>query len=670
MIEFQMLSNAVFFAAVPALAALYMLKLNRRNKKMPSLYFIRKLISDNKGSSLFKKLTSNMLLFLEIIFLIILALILMNPGRPGQSALKKKLILLIDNSITMSSRDAAQGRPRLYQAIEEVNRVIYSNLNSSISIIEFCDTPKLLIDSEINRAEAALKIKTIAPTHLAPDYKTAVALAEGLAGDGEYPEIHIFSDFCSWKESGAALSGKIAAVFHKIGHGERNIGISALEVSEADEGGSAVFNIFYTVKNYCDYEVSIPASVFIDGARVSTGIITISGGGQESKIFKKYGAMPSNAGVEIITSDILSADDKRVWSSSEQKIFKALIMSPAPYFYKAAVESAGKVICDSYEGNIAKSLYRQRDYDLVIIDDSAEALVYDKYKCRNFIIIEPPEGFAGLAYGPEAFDLTVKTPEFPFAYMRSVDLSDLYIHRMKKAVLNSNFTQIVYSSSAFALFARTSGDSKSVLSIFFDPKLSNFPLKISFPIFFCNAINIIKSNKITGDNFFAGRANFFNLSRYKAINNKADIYFKYASAEPAGAGDFLPSDINLPHSQPPDAQFVKAPRFTLAGLYRAFGRNDKSADGRPLFEFFVNPPALRNLTVKPVLPALYNSKNKPGGEGASASAVNNGNAAAADYFEHTHISYAAPLLILAVIILLLDWIYQNYRTFYRREGSN
>jgi hypothetical protein len=663
-----MLSNAVFFAAVPALAALYMLKLNRRNKKIPSLYFIKKLISDNKGSSLFKKLTSNMLLFLEIIFLIILALVLMNPGRPGQSALKKKLVLLIDNSITMSSRDAAGGRPRLYEAVEEAIRVIYSNANSSVSVIEFSDTPKLLLDSEVDRSEAALKIKSISPTHLAPDYKTAVALAEGLSGEGEYPEIHIFSDFSSWRESGAAVSGKIAAVFHKTGHGGRNIGITALEVSEADEGGSAVFNIFYSVKNYCDYEVSIPASIFIDGARVSSGILTVAGGGEEAKIFKKYGAMPSNARVEIITSDILPADDKRVWSSSEQKIFKALIMSPAPYFYKAAVESAGKVICDSYERNVPKALYRQRDYDLVIIDDSAEALFYDKYKCRNFIVIEPPEGFAGLACGAGAFDLTVKTPDFPFAYMRSVDLSDLYIYKMKKAALNSNFSQIVYSSSAFALFALVSSESRSVFTVFFDPKLSNFPLKISFPIFFCNVINIIKSKKITGDNFFAGRQNYFNTSKYRAINNNSDIYFKYEPDVPAAAGDFMPPEINLNASDPAAAHFVKAPRFTLAGLYRAFDRNDKNASGRPAFDFYVNPPALRNLTVKPALPALYNSKIKPGEKAASSS--NNGPAVPAGYFERTHISYAAPLLMLAVIILLLDWIYQNFRTFYRREGSN
>ncbi|HPG57738.1 MAG TPA: hypothetical protein PKW98_07955 [Candidatus Wallbacteria bacterium] len=54
MIEFQMMTNAVFFGAVPALIALYMLKLNRRNKKVPSVHFIKDLISDNKGSSLLK----------------------------------------------------------------------------------------------------------------------------------------------------------------------------------------------------------------------------------------------------------------------------------------------------------------------------------------------------------------------------------------------------------------------------------------------------------------------------------------------------------------------------------------------------------------------------------------------------------------------------------------
>jgi hypothetical protein len=655
MIEFQMISNAVFFGAVPVLAALYMLKLNRRNKKIPSVYFIKDLVSDNKGSSLFKRLTSNMLLFLEILFLIILALALMNPGRAGQSLLRKKMILLVDNSITMSSVEAG-GVLRLSRAIKMAEAAVYDNPNSSVSVIEFSAAPKLLADSENSRSEAVARIRTITPTHLAPDYKTAVALAEGLCGEDEAPEIHIFSDFCSWRGSGAGVSKKTTVVFHKAGEAARNIGVCTLEVSQdAEGGGSAGYNIFFTVKNYCDYEVSIPASVFIDKTRASSSVLTIAGGGAESKILKKYGSMPAEVSVEIITSDVLGADDKRVWLSSGHKTFKALVLSGSPYFYKAALEAAGADAVDASEANIPKALYRQREYDLAVIDDTGEAALLDKYKCRSFIVFDPPEGFFGSSLsGPEQ-GVTVKTPEFPYAYMRAVDLNDIYIHQMQKAALNQNFGQIVYSSSAAPLFAVINSQASDIFAVFFDPRASNFPLKISFPIFFSNIINIVKSKKIAGDIFFAGGLNYFGPARLKPAETVSKLRLLRTDAGGPGSAGVLaaaaPLYLDLPAGA--TAKPIEAPQFTLAGLYRAFDAADaKGAD--TLFEFFVNPPPGRILSVKPVQVSFQ---------------ALSGDKAAPASFESSHISYAAPLILLAVLILLLDWVYQNHRTFYKKGAG-
>ncbi len=654
MIEFQMMTNAVFFGAVPALIALYMLKLNRRNKKVPSVHFIKDLISDNKGSSLFKKLASNMLLFLEIVFLALLTLALMNPGRPGQSFLNKKMILLIDNSITMSSREA-DGSLRLESAIDDAIKTIYANPNSTICVIEFSNTPKLLVDSENNREEAVRKIKGISLTHFSCDYKSAIALAEGLSSEGSFSELHIFSDFCSWAGGRAVLNDKTGVVFHRVGGLSRNIGVSALEVSEESEGASTVFNVFTTVKNYCDYEVSIPCSVFIDGARASSSVLTIASGGAESKIIKKYGAMPSAVSVEIITNDILAADDKRVWASSGRKSFRALVMSEKPYFYSAALESAGGVIVEAIEKNIPKSLYREREYDLAVIDDSSEALLLDKYRCRNFIVIDPPEGFMGMNYGQEETGVTVRTPEFPFAYLKLMDLSDLYIHKMKKASLNLHFSNTAYSASACPLFSTVFNENLKVFAVFFDPRASNFPLKISFPIFFNNAVNIVKSAMTTGENFSIDRPNYFNASKFKDVKKGAGAVIRYASKEMCGVnGRFAVADTHFGAVSDVGASLLKAPRFHMAGLYRVFESGNEHGSGAPLFEFYVNPPAARNLNVRP--------RDVREGSGPQVKAGE-------EFFESSHISYAAPLILLAAVIILLDWIYQNYRTFYKKGAE-
>ncbi len=675
MIEFQIISNSVFFVTLPALAALYMLKLSRRSRKMPSVELIKGLISDNKGSSLFKKLTSNMLLFLEFLFLILLVCVLMNPGRPGVSVLAKNLVLLIDNSITMSSLDGGNGKTRLSEALRLAKKIMYSNSGSCVSVIEFSDAPGLLAASEFNRGEAALKIDSIKPSHLIADYKSAVALAEGIAADGEYPEIHIFSDFSSWRESKAAVSPKITAFYHAVGNASRNIGVSSLEVSEENEGGAVNFNIFFTVKNYCDYEVAIPASVYIDGKLVSAGVMSVAAGKEESKIIKKYGAMPSETVVELITSDILAADDKRVWSSSGKKFLKALVMGSSPYFYASALEASGKLICDKYEEKIPKSLYRSRQYDLVIIDDSAEAILLNKYFCRNFIIIQPPEGYFGLSYSGGDSGAAVRTPEFPFAYMRNIDLSDIYIHKVKRAVLNSNFSQTVYSAAAQPLFSIISAENFFAVNVFFNPAFSNFPLKVSFPVFFCNIVNMIKSKNAVCDSFFTGRDNYFNLARSNVLAKESIVRFSYdVNNSPAGFSDFEVSDITfdlsnvrsaargaLTHdvSTSPAGEIssgvLMAPRFTIAGRYNVFRVNGNSSNASPLFSFYVNAPPVRNLNVTPYFPEIFHRE----------AAVKT--AAGPSGFERTHISFAAPLILAALAVLLLDWIYQNYRTFLSRR---
>lgn len=661
MIEFQLLSNAAFFGAVPALVALYMLKLNRRKRRIPSVQFVKGLVSENRGSSLFKRLTSNMLLFLEVLFLCLLVLALMNPGRSGQSLLVKKMVILVDNSITMSAREAG-GVTRLAEAIEKAAAAVYDNPNSSVDVIEFSSVPRLLTVAADGRDEAVARIRSIVPTHLPPDYRSAIALAEGLCGEGEAPEVHIFSDFCSWRGSDASFSRNTAVFFRRVGETSRNAGVCALEVSEenASGGGAAGYDVFYTVKNYGEYEVSLPVSVFIDGKRSSTALLTLAPGARESRIVRKYGSRPASVSVEIISNDALAADDRRVWSSSGHKSFRALVVSEKPYFYRAALEAAGADSVDSCEPNIPRALYRQREYDLAVIDETAEAMMIDKYKCAGFIVFDPPSGFFGMTHEGGESDAAVRTPEFPFAYMRSVDLSDIYVHRMKKAVLNQNFSQIAYSSSSFPLFAIAGPGSPDVFAAFFDPRASNFPLKVSFPIFFSNVINIVRSKRITGDNFTAGARNFFSADRLSRVRPGAKLTLSCDWADPSLRKAFGPPPavfFNVPAAGASGRAPVEAPELRLAGMYAArYHGEDGGGSDKPLFEFFVNPPAARAMSVKP-----YDPAGALAAKGAPASRP-------AAHFENSHVSFAAPLILMALLVLLLDWVYQNHRTFYKKEA--
>ena len=645
----------MFFGSIPVLVALYMLKLNRRNKKVPSVHFIKKLISDNRGSSLFRRLSSNMLLLLEIIFLSLAVCALMNPGLPGQSILKKKIILLIDNSITMSSNES--GGVRLDRAKSAARDVAASNLNSSFSIIEFSSSPRLITNSEYDRAEIDSKLSSIRPTHRKPNYKMAASLAEGLASGGEYPEIHIFSDFCSWKSDNvASFSGRIPVYYHKTGFSTRNIGVTALDISAAVEEGSPMTNIFFTVSNYCDYEVCIPCSVFVDGARSHSSIMTLAANVSESKVIKKYGSRPSNVSVEIKTSDSLAADDRRVINLSRRGPFKALVMSAHPYFYKAALESAGGVMVDTFEEGVPKSIYRNRSYDLVVIDDTAEALLYHKYKAGNFMVFAPPQSFLNMKFSGDAFDVSIKTPEFPYPYVMGADLSDIYIYKMNRAVFSGDFSQIVYGSSGVAVFMKSSFDGYNFFICMFDPRYSNFPLKVSFPVIFNNMVNIIGSSSVNADNFMIEKQNYLDVSSLAEKSKSLKGIVAYSSIEITPPDNFgAPELFSIDFSVKNGRGLYSLPEFRFAGLYKIY--DEAAGQKQPsLYEFYVNPPEGRTLYIKPL-----DVKNARPASKANVMAAEDAN------YERSHVSYARAFILLALITLLLDWIYCNYRTFYKKE---
>jgi len=102
------------------------------------------------------------------------------------------------------------------------------------------------------------------------------------------------------------------------------------------------------------------------------------------------------------------------------------------------------------------------------------------------------------------------------------------------------------------------------------------------------------------------------------------------------------------------ASLIKLPEFRLCGWYKAMeASSDGKKDDALLYNFFINPPAGRSLSIKPSKPM-----EKKGDQAAVKEKE----------FERTHISYSPFLILLASVILLLDWIYQNNRTFFRKTG--
>lgn len=661
MLEFQTFANSIFLISIPVLVTLYMLKLKRQNRKFPNVYFLKQIVSESRGSSLLKKLSANMLLFLEIMFLLFLCIALLSPFIPGRSFHQKKIAVIIDNSITMSAYEPELNASRLEIALNEAAEFVSNNYASEFTIVCASENPAL-IGGKLTAQEALEILKNkIFITHYKAELTGAIAIAEGFLEAGKNNEIYLFSDFSSKCSDNAVTAGKSGIIYRKIGSSVKNIGITALEIASENETGSACYNIFFTVRNYSPFEISIPVTVAIAGNVIYSSVFTIAKNSSESKILRQYGNVPRDVRVEIRPEDYLQADNVMQSGYNSSKNFKVLLISDNPYFYKSALESISDVTLTITEKNVPRAIYRSREADLAIIDDTGEIEQYQKYQASNFIFIRPESGVMGLKISGERFNLSFKPAAQPFEYMANVDLSGLYVSRMPFISSAGEFGEIVYSDNSVALFLRAFTAGHNYFVFAFDPLFSNLPLKVAFPVLLGNIINICRQNNSEIKRFEAGGEiwlkDCLDDSKKSFIETGAGkiLYLKNMQSGDIKEVGMLSGDIISNAG-------TKLPIISTGGDYLLYF-NDNSGNTNELGNFYVNCPPKADLDITP---GRYFQKN---GADASKNAAAANNKNGYDIVARDNLSFSPFFIFIAVIILLIDWIYQNHRLLWKKAGD-
>ena len=105
------------FATVPLLIfLLYFLKLRRVPLEVPSTYLWSRTVEDLHVNSLWQRLRNNLLLWLQLLAVGLLALSCLNPGCDGTTLKGDRFIFVIDRSSSMSATDTPDDRSRLEDA--------------------------------------------------------------------------------------------------------------------------------------------------------------------------------------------------------------------------------------------------------------------------------------------------------------------------------------------------------------------------------------------------------------------------------------------------------------------------------------------------------------------------------------------------------------------------
>jgi hypothetical protein len=229
---------------VPALLALYLLKLRRRPVRVGSVLFWPKASEDTQANVPLRMIRPSLLLLLHLLALAGLLFAFARPAISGDAADSQRIVLLIDNSASMSAIDAAGQPTRLERAklrakqLARESRTITGS--RAVAVASFALSPEARSGFTNAGSIANAAIDAIEPTDQPGDLSAALAMIETLASTNaendatqEPPTIILLSDG-SFAATENALAARSSVRFERIGPAETasldNVGITAFAV--------------------------------------------------------------------------------------------------------------------------------------------------------------------------------------------------------------------------------------------------------------------------------------------------------------------------------------------------------------------------------------------------------------------------------------------------------
>jgi hypothetical protein len=509
---------------VPAVIAMYLLKLRRERALIPSTLLWQKLVADVEANAPWQKLRKSLLLLVQLLLVIILALLAARPFLERPAGLAGDIVLVIDTSASMLSTDVAPDRlGAAKQAALDALKDLPSG--GKVSVIAAGRSAKVVANGTSDLGRVRQAIGSITAEASTGDLGDALRLASALAARSGDAQILVATDASlgiplgfgaplpagnptpggspgaspgaspSVAPSGAPASqAPVVGVHdapervHQVGRDRANQAIVALAVRTAPSGVTR--SVFVSVANLdiepaqrrlelwgdgqllearqMDLDPQLRTDVSIDDVPIGVEVVEVRlvGAGTEP----------------TVAPDDLTLDD-RAWAIvPPDRLRRILLVGEGdPY-----LETALSYLPNTELYGVATKDYGPQTkpelFDLIIFESFVPATL----PAKPVLAIAPPKDsdlgdVGGLVQNPGLGHLDADEP-----ILRYVDLTTLHIAEARTITLPDWARTIIPGPKGNPLLYTgvRSGLPTAVLA--FEPRRSDLPLQVAFPVLIAN----------------------------------------------------------------------------------------------------------------------------------------------------------------------------------------
>lgn len=481
--SFLVPTAALFALTIPVVVLLYFLKLKRQRREVSSTILWRRSVEDLMANAPFQRLRRNLLLLLQVLVLLLAVLALMRPLLRWTGLERRSMIVLIDRSASMQSTDVTPSR--LEAAKQQALRLVTGMTRGDrMAVLAFSDHAEVVQSLTDDRTALRRAIAAIEPHDTATRLSEALAIARAMAEAHRNSEIYIISDG-ALDESNLSLEAMPNVTFISVGERCDNVAIVDLDLRETF-GPARSAELFVGIRNYAPRPRRATLRLLIDGNLADAKEINLRPRQAKSEVLRNIAASEALLEVRLEAADDLALDNVARGVLKRKSQYDVLLVSDGNYF----IERLLSLQPDFRLNLVNPSQYSpSRSPDLTIFDNWAP----EKLVPGNYLMLHAVPPLAGVSVSTQSL---TNPPIIDWHRLhpltRYVNFEPIIIRRALRLDVPA-WSQVLAETTDAPMIVLLEDRNVRCLVIAFSIFDSDWPLHVSFPVFFTNAVRWLAS---------------------------------------------------------------------------------------------------------------------------------------------------------------------------------
>lgn len=511
------LAPGAFFLGLllPVIVVFYLLKLRRIEQNIPSVYLWRRMVRDVEANAPWQRLHFNLLMILQLLFLVALILALTRPFTWAEGAGGQSAIFILDTSASMSAIDVTPSR--LESARQRARQLINDLPDSArVTVIEAGREALVRLSSSLDRRQAFQALDAIHAGTASSDMAVALELASAIAARQSGTEIFVLSDGRVELPERLALRGTLRYLPFGLSGENQAISLLTLEPAPGGRGMTA----FAQISNYGSQPASRRLSLYADGQLVNVyDLQEIPPGRQQTVLAEDLPATTQLIEARLEPNsgsfgDIFALDDIAQAVQPQVRPVNVNLVGGNNLFIRTALSLLPGITLTQIEPQVTPNADTNSQSTPVVptgtptpsSDNTASAApspadltIYDNQPAPevlpdgNLLFIAPPASTSlftiqGTVENPQPRALDLNDP-----ILEHVTLSDISVLDAVDVALPDWALPVIggdlQDGSSVPLLFRGEVEDRRVAVLAFDLHHSDLPLNIAFPLMWVNLIN-------------------------------------------------------------------------------------------------------------------------------------------------------------------------------------